>query len=141
MVAVDAAEYLEPLSERDIAEAVTRYPCAVAIRGDAVIGMAVTRDMVGAAGVLGELFTIVTHPRQRSRGLGAALLSRVEQMGFAAGWEAICLESSMAYGSRYKTSPAPFYLRHGWTLLAINESTIYMAKTQPGGPATILASV
>ena len=137
MSALDAVEYLEPLAQHDIAEAVTRYPCAVALRDDEVIGMAITRDMVGTDGVLGELFTIVTHPARRSRGLGAALLAYVEQMAFER-WEALSLESSMSYESRYKSSPAPFYLRNGWTLVGINEHAVYMIKTKPGTSATIL---
>lgn len=76
----------------------------------------------------GELWVIALLPGYEGRGIGAELLTRVENWLWSEGWGEIWLTTDVdtslrAYG---------FYLRQGWVDREIKDGMRYMKKTNPG---------
>jgi len=74
----------------------------------------------------GEMWVVALRPEFEGRGLGAELLTRVENWLWAEGWERIWLTTDLdpnlrAYG---------FYLHQGWTDWRICDGLRYMQKTR-----------
>jgi ribosomal protein S18 acetylase RimI-like enzyme len=77
----------------------------------------------------GEMTVIAMLPEHEGRGIGAALLVRVEDWLFAEGWDEIWLTtdedtSLRAYG---------FYRKLGWVDDRIEAGNRYMKKSRPAG--------
>lgn len=74
----------------------------------------------------GEMWVIALLPEYEGRGLGAELLTRVENWLWAEGWERIWLTTDLdpnlrAYG---------FYLRRGWTDWRISDGLRFLQKSR-----------
>jgi GNAT superfamily N-acetyltransferase len=77
----------------------------------------------------GEMWVIALLPQYEGRGIGAELLTRVEEWLWTEGWEEIWLTTDIdptlrAYG---------FYLRQGWVDHEIKNGLRYMRKRNPSG--------
>jgi len=75
----------------------------------------------------GEMWVIALLPEYENRGIGGALLTRVEKDLWAAGWDEIWLTTDVdtalrAYG---------FYLRQGWLDSEIRDGLRVMRKRNP----------
>jgi GNAT superfamily N-acetyltransferase len=78
----------------------------------------------------GEMWVIAVLPDQEARGIGAALLTRVEDWLWSEGWTEIWLTTDIdpslrAYG---------FYRSRGWVDREIKDELRYMVKTNPNPP-------
>ena len=78
----------------------------------------------------GELWVIALLPSYEGRGIGAALLTQVEEWLWSEGWSEIWLttdidEKLRAYG---------FYLQQGWVDHVIRDDLRYMRKSKPDRP-------
>ncbi len=74
----------------------------------------------------GEMWVIALRPEFEGRGIGAELLTRVEDWLWSEGWESIWLTTDLdpnlrAYG---------FYLRQGWTDWRISDGLRYLQKNR-----------
>ncbi len=79
----------------------------------------------------GEMWVIAVLPEFEGRGIGARLLTEVENWLFAEGWTEVWLTTSIepelrAYG---------FYRRCGWVDREIKDGLRYMVKTRTDGAA------
>jgi GNAT superfamily N-acetyltransferase len=121
---------LEDLTRLGITEASIRAVLGTAHRGWAAV---VEGRIVGFAmgdRTNGEMTVIAMLPDHEEKGIGGALLARVEDWLFSEGWDEIWLTtdedtSLRAYG---------FYRKFGWFDDRIEGGNRYMKKRKPAGP-------
>ncbi len=82
-------------------------------------------------GKTGEMWVIAILPDYEGKGIGARLLTAVEEWLWSKGWDEIWLWTSSdpqkrAYG---------FYIRQGWFVAETKEDVIYLRKRKPNHEA------